>query len=313
MNKADISFDDYYRQFIYKVKCRRKVATKSHIQYCKNRNSVHDYLTNYKDKIKEALEIDIDSYVGFVDKIYDETLHNKVINLLKGVKTDNPARVYCIQLNKYCQLLQEIDKLTKEIDICNKLSKMSRLEYMNYVNTYYARVHKTILDGQGYKFDNGIGILLINRWKINEGGRKTYVDYNESYKRKQELIKKGIKLYNKVEAEWYKARHIPYDGVKYTVFRNESYYYEFTIANSMLAKKATLEYVHPETIPPKFKKMTHKQIAETCRTYSDIWKLQVDIKVKLNILLIKDPTKASNYVRNRTEEKYSYRKNNSQD
>ena len=103
-------------------------------------------------------------------------------------------------------------------------------------------------------------------------------------------------------------RNIPYDGVDYKVYKNDSHYYEFTIIHSKLFTNRSIDYDRTEYINAKYRGLSYDKIAEYCNSLDDIANLQVDIKVKLNILLYKDPAKYLNFIRNAEREKYTIRK-----
>ena len=134
---------------------------------------------------------------------------------------------------------------------------------------------------------------------------RTVIDFAATNAKKKELIAKGVKLYDDKEAAWYKARHIPYDGVDYRVYREDDSFYDITFIKSKLFTNNTLEYQRTEYVAAKYRGMSYKSMADTlCATEEDIYNLQVDIKYKLNILLYKDPSCYLNFIRNAEQCKY---------
>jgi hypothetical protein len=314
----DIDIKGYYLQFIYDAKTDIAEYNKSLDENKKIKEKLRDYLEINIDTIVNKLNIDLYKYT----KEWNEGVYNPSVGLyneaLKRFRTNSNSnnRNIIAQIIKYCHSLKNEYKYNKLINIANKRTKITFKEYRNYVSDYYTKVHQTVLEGMGYTFTNGIGTYLINYWKVpkNSKNKGKKIDFKATLAKKKELIEKGIKLYDDKEAAWYKARNIPYDAVDYRVYIDKPYYYEFTFINSKLFSNYSLEYERIEYINKKFRGMGYEKVADTiCHTLEDIYNLQVDLKVKLNILLYKDPTKYLNFVRNVEQYKYKYRKNNSQD
>ena len=188
----------------------------------------------------------------------------------------------------------------KFIELANKRSTILSSKYRAIINAYYAKVHKCILEGKGYKFGYGIGTYYIKYKKFSNRHRSTVtvLDYSATAARKKELLAQGIKLYDENEAAWYKFRNIPYDGVDYRVFKNKEGEYLIRFKDSKMIKDKFLQYEHTEYLANKYRGMSYKQIADTvCNTIEDIYNLQLDIRYKLNILLYKYPEKCLNFMR----------------
>lgn len=311
----DIKLKDYYLQFIYNAK-------KDNIEYNNNlkeiinkKDIVYDYLLKNKDNILNTFNIDLDNYnIEWNDKTYNtsENLYQCCIKLLNAID-EHPNKEYIIQLCKYCNLLRAEHNNNRLISLTNKRKNMKLGDYRKYVNKYYSAVHKCVLEGNGYKFSNGIGTYIINKWKLDKDKikNKPKIDFAATNAKKKELLDKGIKLYDEKEAAWYKARHIPYDGVDYRVYKEDTDWYEITFINSTVAKSYNLDYQHTEYVAAKYRGMSYMTMAEKlCNSIEDIYSLQVDIKYKLNILLYKYPIKYLNFIRNDEQSKYKYRENN---
>lgn len=309
----DIKINDYYLQFIYNTKA-------DIIKYEKNieiiisvKNELYKYLTEHKDDINSKCNIDLNIYTEYTEQKYNSTerLYNIAIKLLKSIENQN-NRVIILQIAKYCNLLRNEYKNNKLIKLAKKRKDIKFATYRKYVSAYYSKVHECLLKGMAYKYSHGIGMFIINHWKIDisKSRKKYHLDYAATNAKKKELLSKGIKLYDEKEAVWYKARNIPYDAVDYRVFKENSDVYEFTFINSKLFRNGNFEYKRNEYIAHKYRGMSYTEMADKlCKTENDIYSLQVDIKYKLNILLYKDPTKYLNYVRNSEQRKYKCREN----
>lgn len=305
----DITIKDYYLQFIHNAKNDINNYNKELENIIVLKEETYNYLLNNKDKIKEVYNINLDNYdTEWKQKRYNitEYLYNKLIKLLQIIKDDN-NKILIIQLVKYCNILRNEHKYNKLIILANKRKNIKFNTYRKYITLYYNKVHKCVLEGDGYKFNYGIGTYVINRWELdkNKINNKRHIDYAATNAKKKELLAKGIKLYDDKEAAWYAARHIPYDGVDYRVYKTNTEWYEFTFINSNIFKSSNLEYKRTEYVATKYRGMSYTDMAnKLCKTIDDIYNLQVDIKYKLNILLYKDPIKYLNYVRNAEQCKY---------
>lgn len=312
----DITIKGYYLQFIHNAKndiTKYKNALEVTLSV---KEQVYKYIEDNKTILNDSFDINLDDIeIEFRQKKYNpkEYLYNIVIRLLRNIDV-HPDRIVLLQLAKYCNILRNENKYNKLIELANKRKDIKFGIYRKYVTAYYNKVHKCVLNGMGYRFSYGIGTYVINHWKLDPKRvkNKVHLDYAATNAKKKELLAKGIKLYDDKEAAWYEARHIPYNGVDYRVYKENTDWYEFTFIKSEIFKSNNLEYQRTEYVATKYRGMSYTQMAEElCHTEEDIYNLQVDIKYKLNILLYKDPTKYLNYVRNAEQCKYKRGAHNS--
>lgn len=312
----DITIKGYYLQFIHNAKndiTKYKNALEVTLSV---KEQVYKYIEDNKTILNDSFDINLDDIeIEFRQKKYNpkEYLYNIVIRLLRNIDV-HPDRIVLLQLAKYCNILRNENKYNKLIELANKRKDIKFGIYRKYVTAYYNKVHKCVLNGMGYRFGYGIGTYVINHWKLDSKRvkNKVHLDYAATNAKKKELLAKGIKLYDDKEAAWYEARHIPYNGADYRVYKENTDWYEFTFIKSEIFKSNNLEYQRTEYVATKYRGMSYTQMAEElCHTEEDIYNLQVDIKYKLNILLYKDPTKYLNYVRNAEQCKYKRGAHNS--
>lgn len=312
----DITIKDYYLQFIHNAKNDINEYNEKLNSIIYNKEEVYNYLNINKNKIKDIYNINLEDFdIEWNNKRYNtsEYLYNKTIKFIQLIKDDN-NKILIIQIIKYCNILRNEYKYNKLISLANKRINIKFNTYRKYVTLYYNKVHKCVLEGDGYKFNYGIGTYVINHWKLdkNKAKNKKRLDYAATNARKKELLAKGIKLYNDNEAAWYAARHIPYDGVDYRIYKTDTDWYEFTFINSNIFKSSNLEYKRTEYVATKYRGMSYTKMADAlCNSIEDVYNLQVDIKYKLNILLYKYPTNCLNYIRNAEQCKYKCGAHNS--
>lgn len=288
----DINIKDYYLKFIHNAendKCKYEEELKTITEL---KNNLEQYLYKHEDEILKEFNITIDTIKNDYESI------DKNIEQLTTNYTGN--RTLLLQITKYGKYIEKENKINKQIELLDKRKSLKFREFQNIVNKYYMQVHKCLLEGMGYKYKYGIGTYCINYWKLSKNSiKKKVLDFAATRAKKKELMEKGIKLYDDNEAAWYEARGIPYDGVDYRVYVDKTHFYEFNFKKSRLSRTVPYNYERTEYVSSKYKKMTQQEIADTfCKDIDDIYPLQLDIKYKLNILLIKDPTKYLNFVRN---------------
>lgn len=308
----DIKFKNFYLQFINDaksdyVKYKDLLKTSEDIK-----EDLYNTILKNKDIIKDIYNINLDNYnLEWINKSYnpDESLYKKVFKTYQTLD-DDENKTHLLQLIKYCHALNRVNKFSKLMELTNKRKNLKFGEYRTIVSNYYNKVHQCVLEGNGYKFAKGLGVYCINYWKLDSNNiKKKVLDYAASNARKKELIARGVKIYDQKEADWYKARNIPYNAIDYRVFKDDDHWYEITFINSKLFKNTrAMDYKHTEYIIAGYRGMSYTQIAdEFVNTIDDIYTLQVDIKYKLNILLYKYPTKYLNFIRNVEQRKYKHR------
>jgi len=312
----DVNLKSYYLQYISNANSDI-VKYKNSLDYTmKMLEELYNYIEENVDAVKVAYSIKLDSYEQeWNKKVYNpsEILYTKVVKLHSNVK-DDKNKIILIQIIKYCNMLRDIEKYNKLINLAKIRKNMKFTVYSSYVIKYYNKVHKVVLEGMGYEFSYGIGTYCINHWKIDKDKQtKTKrLDFAATNAKKRELEAKGTRLYNDAEAIWYKERSIPYDAVDYRVYKQESSFYDFTFIKSPIFYRTPFNYKRTEYVSTKYRGMSYTEMADKlCKTYDDIYNLQVDIKYKLNILLHKDPTKYLNFIRNADQCKYKRGAHNS--
>ena len=302
----DIKVKEFYLRYVFNAKRDIENYKEKLINIIQTKEELYNYINDKKETLKYKFNIDLDKYnFEWNLKTYntEETLYKDIVKIIKLIKGESESLL--IQIIKYCFKLKEEENTNKLIKIASKREKLTLKEYKAYLNKYYMCVHKALLEGFGYDFQGGIGTYIINYYKIDNPTKRT-IDYAETNKRKKEIIKRGLKPYDDREADWYKARNIPYDGVEYRVYLDKKFYYDFTFLNSKIFKKKELDYQRTEYVHAKLRGLSYKEMADLCNNIDDIVNLNVDIKYKLNILLYKYPEKYLNFVRNAEQSKYKY-------
>lgn len=308
----DVKLKNYYLKYIYDAKADIAEYKNNLKEILDLKNELIDYLNNNKVKILNEFNIDLDEYeIEWIKKEYNvnKSLFNISYKLLTILADSNINQIPIVQILKYCSILHKEYLLNRSIEIANTRANIQFKVYKEYVTIFFNKVHKNLLEGNGYRFSNGMGTFCINRWLIDtkSSNYKPIVDFDATRKRKKELLDAGIKLYNEDDAKLYKSKGIPYDGVKYTIYKDTDTYYEFTFIKSIIFNN-NLEYKRTEYVNKSYRGLSYQEIADKyCKNIEDIYKLQVDIKYKLNILIYLYPNKYINFIRNINEKKYRIR------
>lgn len=298
---VEIDITDYYKAFIDN-------ANSDIEKYQEERNLNHDLLLSTKQYIEKYIlyinhQFNINLKENFPISWNEEKYCNDehltdIINI--GLKdTVGEDRIILLQLLRYSELLKFIYNCDKKIELANNRSKITPKQYKEYIKKYYMQsVHKTLLDGNAYRFSHGIGDLMINYWKYVNGVRGKIVDWNATNKRKKEILDAGLKLYDKEEAEIYKIRGLKYDGIPYVVYKTNNEYFDIELVNCKSFSKKNIKFKHANYIPAKFRKRTPEDIANQFKSVEEIAVQDLGIRHKLIVSLEKDPTIYLKYIRN---------------
>lgn len=245
-----------------------------------------------------------------IDDDYITKLKNNVGKDLSEIRTAS------LLLLKYINIIKRIYAIDTEITAIYKRKNISFKEYKDYLKKYYRYgVHKCVLEGYAYLFQGGLGMLIINRWNINKNviknRRHKYIDFNETNKKKKEILEKGGTLYNEEDAEKAKLRGIKYNGEKYIVYNEKQHLYEVTIINNRRYNNRNIVFKVGSRIDVKLRGKTQKELAELCKTKEDVFNLPCDVTHKLGVYNNFDKTAYLNYIRNEEQNKYNYGTHNS--
>lgn len=294
----DVVLNDYYYKFIDNNKARIRELNKKINVLVANKSESYKYLTDNIDAIKEIVDIDLRKCEEYVDNTYKDNMksRNAALRFIKN-NNDTAKKILVIAILKYCSILTNEHKYNEELNIRKDYLKLNYIQYKDIASKYYNKVHKVLLQGYAYKFSSKLGSFVINRWNLDNSA-KPVIDYNESNKRKKELIAAGKKPYKEAEARYCKEHGLEYNGVPYIVYKTMDKWYEFRFIGRRETAPKYMEFQRTEYINAKFRGMTHQEMADTfCKTEEDIYNLPVDIKVKLNILLYKNPSAYLNFIR----------------
>lgn len=277
---SDINIRDNYLSFHHKSIYEYNTLEKKLARLDAAKEKTWNTLIPCKEDIRDYFKITISNNIDYIK--LGEQLSKEFR------KNDNSnRRELLILLIKYCSIITNIKNTIDDLNVANKKQNLSFSDYRQYIVTYYAKVHKFLLEGKAYRYNAGIGTLYIDRIQIKAEGKK--IDFHKTKLRKEELLKQGVKLYNKQDATKAEFFGIPYDGIDYRVWLRAPAYYSLKFIHSKYFKKeydfTPVSYIHQ-----KYRDYTQEQLAfEICENNNDIYNLQIDLRTKIAIYLKRNP------------------------
>lgn len=305
----DIDTKQYHSMYIHNAK--QKFCEYDNIlsDVIKQRNKAHKSLEKYSNEIKQIFDIDINKYSSYTDKIYDDKRSLYLLAMRKTAFTNSIRNKSILSyITKYELILYKENRIREKVNLYNKMATINRRNFDDMIRKYYYYAHKEILKGNGYKFGYGIGTYCICRWKRVKTD-VTVLDTQATKRNKERLLAAGIKLYNTCEAKWYEARHIPYDGVDYRIFWNDTYYYSQCIIDSNLMGAAIIDFertIYNKNVRPSYKIYADNNI----KCVEDIYNVSCDIYSKMKMLLYKYPATYHNFCRTPGDLKFTVTRRN---
>ena len=277
---ADVNIRDNYLAFHYKSTYEYNVLEKKLNRLISAEEETWKELIPCKEDISVFFRIELNKAIDFIalgEKLAKEFRNN-----------DNTVRrELLILLVKYCSIITNKSETEKAFKLAEVKKNLSFSDYRHYVFIYYSKVHKFLLEGKAYRYSHGIGTLYIHRVHVTKEGRK--IDFHKTKLRKEELLAKGVKLYNKYEAEQYALQGIPYDGVDYRVWLHTPAYYSLRFIHSKYFR-SIYDFVPISYIHQKYRDYNQDQLAfEICQNNDDIYDLQIDLRTKIAIYLKRNP------------------------
>lgn len=305
---ADTNLKSYFLEFTEKA---NREYTKHSNEYniaITNKENLYNYIIDNQKLFNDVFKKPISKYPIEMEsrhsnprnKLYNDAV--QILNTTENAKHKAMAR----DVIKYVGSLSKEESILLKLNLSKKKIAIKHTDFTRYVNRYYNEVHKRVLHGDAYKFSNGIGLFMCNRWKMNEKFRKKKIlDFKATNENKRKRIAEGKPLYCVKSAKWHADRGTVYPVEDHRVFRSDDHFYEFTIIKSKIIHSSMIQYERTEYVSTKYRGMSYKEMGDVlCKRLDDVYDLQVDIGYKLNILLYKDSTKYLNFIRNAEQLKY---------
>lgn len=302
----DIDISHYYKKFIETSNDDMAKYNKELELINKMKTDCRSYIKSKNQVIKDDLKINLNEY-GFQFLNDDIELINKLEQLINNrlSYTVGERRIVLLQLLRYCNLAKKANDYIIALKLAIRRSELSLTDYKKYIHRYYSYgVHKCVLEGYAYHFKHEIGDLVINFWRYRDKPRDTYVDWNATRLKKQEIIDAGLKPYDKEEAEIYKIRGLKYDGIPYVVYKTNKEFYEIQLINNGTHSYSAIKFKYANYINRELRGKDAKQLNSECKTVDDIFNLKLGLRSKLLVYLEREPNAPFKYIRNVNQQKY---------
>lgn len=306
---SDSTLSIYWQNFKMSAKLDKRKYERTLNEIIAELRNIKDILSANKAYINKTFNLDLDTYnKEWVYGVYSkgERLYQNALKCRRlctsKVKTDtlNMILRYCILLRKAAYT----NKLIKSIDV---RANIKFTEYLRYVRAYYNEVHRIMLEGNAYRYNNNIGTLVLNFWRkevksSDERASLRFIDFQATKKLKAEIIAAGKTPYNKVDAAIAKHNGVPYDGIPYIVYNDTQSYLQLCLYDSKVLGKVRLIFNDGHAInDERFKYYaTIKKQAEKLKDFEELVHLSADVKVKAKIMIQKYPESYMNLIRNPT-------------
>lgn len=279
-------------------------------------------------KILDKNRFDIEEYLGLsFNDFYTELIEfkynpeQKLFKVVKEIRKEDwgpELNKLLIYLLRFCILLNNEQKYKDMIRYAHKRRLIDYTTYRKYLSQFYKEVHRHLLNGEGVRFSNGLGVLRFDYTKINpirkSGKPKIFIDAIKTKQNKEELISKGLIPYNKKAEIIYKKNNLEYKAYKYVAFTSLDAYYQLKFRFGKMWYGGLLDFQATNYFYWQLYDTYSKyDLLDYCKSFEDILNIRADAKVKLSLLLKVFPTYYIKFIRHDKKSYYKYRKNNSED
>ena len=300
--KKSINVFQYYKEFIEENKIKRERA----------RITVDELTATIASK-RSAIVPDVDKFkypvIDYPEFQQNKYINGRLENAAKGMFEDerrNPEMKHlCFRLVGYAVDLRKIYEETEKISFYDKLINLSLKEYRRIVKIYYNAVERElILKGHGYRLEDKLGWICINR-VINTIGSKV-CDFAATRKNKERLIAEGKQIYNKDEAEYCRNHGIEYNAVNATVYKSDEVWYEYCLLGSKVQGRA-LCFKTVDSKGMKLRQYSHEELLKlTNNDVNKIMDLDISLRYKFVLCIQADKTLYTKFIRNEEQNKSLY-------
>lgn len=264
-----------------------------------------DIMERHEDYIK--YNINLSEYPEFINNEYKD---GDFLKMCKGAylnrQNDYKLTAELHTLLKFAEKQYRIYELKKQLILFDKILSVKANEYIRYMREYFNVVHKKmIIEGYAYHYGNNIGDVIINRVKLTN--KHKAIDYKATKAKKNEILAKGGRLYNKEEAKWCEKNGIEYKAEDKRVYLDAEYFYEIFIANRKFTNASSFSFTPQDYRAVELRGKSNEQLIEECgRDLNKICELPIDLKSKLHMCVEVDKMLYTNFIRNEGQTSYKY-------
>lgn len=277
----DFTVKEYYKDYIYSNNYYEKLYIEEYNKQKAIVEAVRDSFNCEKNPFFKDLPFDYKDYINDYDTKIE---HNLLYKEAKKHVTMNSVYKYrAISVIRYFNKIRVLQDYAFKIEFVHKRNKLNKREYGAIIKKFVNKIHEVVLKGDIYNMGDRVGKLFIINKKVSKN--RIYVDYAETNKNRKELLAKGLVPYDENDAEMCRRRGIPYNGVKYVVYKTNDemihvYYMSFISRYGDIENR--LKFKPYKTMKAALKKHSYEYIYNNyCKTQEDIYKLDVALPVKI--------------------------------
>lgn len=299
--KKSINVFQYYKNFIEENKIKRERARITVDELTATIASKRSAIVPEVDKFKYPV-IDYPEFQQ--NKYINGRLENAAKGMFEDERKDPEMKHLCFRLVGYAVSLRKIYEETEKIKLYDKIINLPLKEYKRIVKIYYNAVERElILKGYGYRLEDKLGWICINR-VLNHGAK--ICDFKATKENKKRLIAEGKQIYNKEDAEYCKAHGIEYDAVDATIYKADDFWYEYCLLGSKVQGR-TLVFKPFDTKDNKLRPYSNEDLLKlTNNDVNKIMDLDLSMKHKFVLCIQADKTLYTKFIRNEEQKKSFY-------
>lgn len=299
---SEIGIKQYYEQFRRECLQELREAEAELVKIEKDIVALRTEILDLYLNIKNSTGVNIKEYKSeFYNIKYDSSsdLQSRIKSYVTNVEGFDPktitARKNAVKVLTYIGLLKAKYEQNQFKNFALDKLKITSSDFRKYIEVFYKYgVSKCLLQGYGYRFNYGLGILLI--CNIQRDKPWTNVDVVKSNENKRKLIEQGLKPYDKKEAAIYKARGLKYDGVEYLVYRQIENVDKVILLKDKKNTKGKITF-KPSKSDAGLKGYKIDEITKLVKTEEDVFKIRCGIRIKLLIYKKVVPGCSLKYIR----------------
>lgn len=133
--------------------------------------------------------------------------------------------------------------------------------YKEYLSKIIKKICDVVVEGKGYEFTNGCGIFIVEYEDCSATAKKHGINWAATNKKKKEILEKGLKPYNKQEAEEYAKAGLPYDGVDCIVYKEADYKIRLKLVAPKIEGVSNVGIIPTLTVSKDIRGKTYKELA----------------------------------------------------
>lgn len=213
-----ISTNDFYNDYCFTLKESININNTELISLNKSRNYLIDFIYTYEQYINNFTNINLDKIREIIRHIPEKS----IIVLTNQLGLDLKRLVFSI--NGIVFLNKVIIKIEERIIRLKKLF-INKEIFKTVLNKFNTKISDKIID-KGYTYHLGFGISKIRIKKIKcDNRRKKLINWNESNKKKKEILDRGGIPFAVIERDEFKRRISDNGGEDWFIYFNTMFDY----------------------------------------------------------------------------------------